>query len=151
MNIHNSTLITLCLAVVFSASTRAKEVPVYRWIDENNVVHFSQHQPKNSEYDKLTTISTYKVQEPSLPVPDELPPVDKPLSAIESERDEIIAKNKAIIEKNCEASKLNEKILSSTDRITSQGPDGKNFVLTEKEKKEKVALNRKNIELYCKK
>lgn len=151
MNIHNSILITLCLAVVFSASTSAKEVPVYRWVDENNVVHFSQHQPKNSEYDKLTTISTYKVQEPILPVPDELPPVDKPLSEVESERDEIIAKNKAIIEKNCEASKLNEKILSSTDRITSQGPDGKNFVLTEKEKKEKVALNRKNIELYCKK
>ncbi|MEH6382953.1 MAG: hypothetical protein V7780_00010 [Colwellia sp.] len=28
----------------------ASELVVYRWLDKNNVVHFSQHQPINDEY-----------------------------------------------------------------------------------------------------
>ena len=151
MSIRHSILFTVCLVVVFSTRIIAEEVPVYRWVDKNNVVHFSQHQPKDSQYSKLTTVSSYKTQTPASSAQDKSPATEKELSALESEREreELIAKNKIIIEKNCEASKLNEKILRSGDKITSKGANGESIILSEKEKKEQLELSRKNIALYC--
>ena len=35
------------LTIYFVTSAVAQNVTVYRWVDKNNVVHFSQHQPNH--------------------------------------------------------------------------------------------------------
>ena len=149
MNIFNSASIALWSAVIFSTNVIAKDIAIYRWVDENNVVHFSQQQPKNSNYSQLTTFSSYKATEKALTEKTTLPSENERLAQFEKERAEVIAKNKEISAKNCEAAQLNEKMLNSFDKITTTTPDGKNKTLSDKEKKAQLALSKEQINMYC--
>lgn len=149
MNIRNSASTILWLAVVFSTNVIAKDIAIFRWVDENNVVHFSQHQPQHSNYSQLTTFSSYKAREKEIPKQNTLPSVDDPLVELEKERAAVIAKNKEIAKKNCDAARLNEKMLNSFDKIMITAPDGKSNVLSEKEKNAQLELSRKQIDMYC--
>ena len=150
MNIRNAASIALWSAVVFSTNVIAKEIAIYRWVDENNVVHFSQHQPQNSNYSQLTTISSYRAKEKELPKKMKKPSVSDQLAKYEQEKAEILAKNEEIAEKNCKAARLNEKTLNSFDSVMFTDPDGKNRALTDKEKNAQLALSKEHIEMYCK-
>lgn len=149
MNIRNSVSIALWLAVVLSTNVIAKDIEIYRWVDENNVVHFSQHHPQDTAYSQLTTFSSYKAKKQVLPEQAESLSVNDQLAEHEKNRAEIVAKNKEIVEKNCEAAQLNEKMLNSFDKIMLTGSEGKNRVLSEKEKKAQLALSKKHIDMYC--
>ena len=37
------------------------ELTVYRWVDKNNVVHFSQHQPIGDEYTQFLVSNESKI------------------------------------------------------------------------------------------
>lgn len=152
MYISNSDFIVLWFVVMFSTSALAKDVAIYRWVDENNVVHFSQHQPQSSNYSQLTTFASYKTKH----APDKTqlennqpPSVDEQLAQHEKKQAEIIEKNKVIAEKNCTAAQLNMKMLNSFSKISIQDPDGNNRVLTDKERKAQITLSTKHIDLYC--
>jgi alpha-D-ribose 1-methylphosphonate 5-triphosphate diphosphatase PhnM len=149
MNIRNSASIALWAAVIFSTNVIAKDIAIYRWVDENNVVHFSQHQPKNTNYSELTTFASYKAKKKALPEQANLPSVDEQLSKYEKDKAEVAAKNKEIAEKNCKAAQINVKTLNSFDTVMITDPDGKNRALTEKEKKAQLALSKKHINMYC--
>ncbi|WP_114325394.1 DUF4124 domain-containing protein [Candidatus Colwellia aromaticivorans] len=147
MCIRSSAFVAICSAVMFSTSAIAKDIAIYRWVDENNVVHFSQQQPQDNSFSQLTTFASYK--ERQQPQKKQLPSVDEQLSQHEINQAEILAKNKVIAEKNCKAAQLNIKMLNSFNKITILDPDGKNRVLTDKEKKAQVTLSNKHIDLYC--
>ncbi len=149
MSIRHSASIALWSAVVFSTNIMAKDIAIYRWVDENNVVHFSQHQPQNTNYSDLTTIASYRAREKELPKSAEIPSVDEQLAKYEKDRAEVAAKNKEIAEKNCKAAKLNEKMLNSFDSVMVTDSEGKNRALSEKEKREQLALSKKHINMYC--
>ncbi|MBL4899901.1 MAG: DUF4124 domain-containing protein [Colwellia sp.] len=147
MCISNSAFVAICSAVIFSASATAKDIAIYRWLDENNVVHFSQHEPQNNNYSQLMTFSSYKAKQQATNKP--LPSVDEQLTKYEKQRVEILEKNKVIAEKNCKAAQINIKMLNSFSKISILDPDGKNRVLTDKEKQAQVTLSNKHIDLYC--
>ncbi|MBL4940416.1 MAG: DUF4124 domain-containing protein [Colwellia sp.] len=149
MNIRHSVTIALWLAVILSTNVIAKDIAIYRWVDENNVVHFSQHQPQTSNYSQLTTFSSYKARKEELPEQAKLPSVDEQLAKYEQEKADIQAKNKKIAETNCKAAQLNEKMLNSFDKVMVTGPDGKNKTLSKKETKAQLALSKKHINMYC--
>ncbi len=149
MNIRNSTFTVLWSAVVFSTNVIAKDIAIYRWVDENNVVHFSQHQPQNGNYSQLTTVSSYQARKRALPKNHNTPSVDEQLSKYEQDKAEVLAKNKEIAEKNCKAAQLNEKMLNSFDKVMITDPDGKNRALSDKEKKAQLTLSKKHRNLYC--
>ncbi len=150
MNIRNSTSIVLWSAVVFSTNVIAKDIAIYRWVDENNVVHFSQHQPQNDNYSELTTVASYQARKKELPNSANTASVDEQLSQYEKDKAEVLAKNEEIAEKNCKAAQLNEKTLNSFDSIMFTDSDGKNRALSDKEKKIQLALSKEHISLYCK-
>lgn len=144
---------TLVLATVtLSANVVAKKIAIYRWVDENNVVHFSQHQPQGDNYSELTTISSYNAQQKQ---PTETkaarPSVSEQIAKHEQEQAEIEAKNKEIMTKNCKAAQLNLKMLNSFNEVLTTDANGNNKLLTEKEKKEQIALSKKHVDLYCEK
>lgn len=151
MNIGNSAFIALGLFAFFSTNVSASDITIYRWVDENNVVHFSQDQPKSTHYSELSTVSSYQAakQPPQKKV--QTPSVDEQLSTFEKDEADALAKNKAVAEKNCQAAQLNEKALSSEGTITLTEPNGKTKKLSDKEKKAQLALTKEHISLYCKK
>ena len=151
MIIRHSVAIALWSAVIFSTNVMAKEIAIYRWVDDNNVVHFSQHQPKNNNYSQLTTFSSYKARKKALPEEDEHSSVDEQLTQYEKEQAEVFAKNKDIAEKNCKAALLNEKMLNSFDEIKITDAEGRNKTLSNKEKNAQLALSKKHIDIYCEK
>jgi hypothetical protein len=152
MCIRNLAFVAIYSAVMFSNSAIAKDIAIYRWIDENNVVHFSQHTPQKNNYSQLTTFASYKAtQQSSVNLANKKTLVDEQLTQYETTQAEILEKNKVIAEKNCKAAKLNIKMLNSFNKITILDSDGKNRVLTNKQKKAQVTLSNKHIYLYCNK
>jgi len=132
----------------------AKEIAIYRWVDENNVVHFSQSLPKGAQYTELSTISSYK----ALSKAERKALADEKESAqiIEDQgkqQNDIIAKNKATYEKNCKAARLNIKMLNTLDsiHISEEKSDGTigSRPLTSEEREEKLELSKKHEGIYC--
>jgi len=137
-------------------SAYAKEIAIYRWVDKDNVVHFSQNLPQGEEYKELSTISSYKAlskaERKALADEEKSTQADEKL---EKEQDNITAKNKATFDKNCKAARLNIKMLNSLDdiHISVEEDDGSigSRPLTGPEKAKKLALSKKHEELYCEK
>jgi hypothetical protein len=137
-------------------SVNAKEIAIYRWVDKNDVVHFSQNLPKNDEYKEFSTISSYKaLSKAERKIIAEQDKADQKFEDQEREVDEVIAKNKATYAKNCKAARLNIKMLNSLDEIhvSEEKKDGTigSRPLTSAEKQEKLALSKKHEGLYCNK
>lgn len=132
----------------------AKEIAIYRWVDKNNVVHFSQNLPKNDNYKEFSTISSYKaLSKAERKIIAEQDKVDKKVEVQEKQIDEVTAKNKAIYKKNCKAARLNIKMLNSLDdiHVNEEKDDGTigSRPLTSAEKEEKLVLSKKHQGLYC--
>lgn len=149
MCIRNSAFVAICSITMFSMSTMANDIAIYRWIDENNVVHFSQQLPQNNNYSQLTTFASYKAKQQSENT--QLPSIDEQLTQHDKKQAEILEKNKVIADKNCKAALLNLKMLNSFSKVTTLDSNGKNHVLTDEEKKAKITLSNKHVDLYCNK
>jgi len=154
MRISNPAFLTICSAIIFSANAIAKDIAIYRWVDENNVVHFSHQVPQDNNYSQLITFSSYKAkQKPDnqqLPSSNQKnPSFDQQLTQDEKRQSAILENNKLIAEKNCNAARVNIKMLNSFSKISVVDSDGENRVLTDKEKKAQLTLSNKHVDLYC--
>jgi hypothetical protein len=152
MFIRNSAILAICSITIFSISAMANDISIYRWIDENNVVHFSQQLPQSNNYSQLSTFASYKAQQQSKVntlTNERLPSVDEQLTEHDKKQAEILEKNKVIAEKNCKAAQLNLKMLNSFNKVTTLDSNGKNHVLTDKEKTAQITLSNKHIDTYC--
>lgn len=147
MCIRISTFIAMWSVVMFSTNAIAKDIAVYRWVDENNVVHFSQHQPQDSNYSQLTTFSSYKAKK--LSKSKVKPSLDEQIEQSKNEHAEIAEKNKVIREKNCTAAQLNRKTLNSFSNVSMVGSDGNSRLLTDEEKAAQLKLSNNHVDLYC--
>jgi hypothetical protein len=161
MNIKKISLTTaLVIGTLLTSSAIshviAKEIAIYRWVDKDNVVHFSQNLPQGNEYKELSTISSYKaLSKAERKVIAEQANTDQENKAQEKQQDETAAKNKATYDKNCKGAKLNIKMLTSLDdiHINEEKVDGTigSRLLTATEKADKLALSKKHEALYCNK
>jgi hypothetical protein len=146
----NLIFIILSFITFFSANVLAKDIPIYRWVDKNNVVHFSQNQPKDNNYTELATNSSYQAKEVTLKHNQQNTTTNEQLSQFEKKKKEVLANNKKITELNCQSARLNEKMLTTLDTVMIVDNNGKNKTLTDKDKKAQLALSKENISLYCK-
>jgi hypothetical protein len=132
----------------------AKEIAIYRWVDKNNVVHFSQNLPHGDEYKELSTISSFQaLSKAERKIIAEQEAAGKKVEDEDKQRENTIAKNKEVYEKNCKNARLNIKMLNSLDDIliSEEKKDGTigNRALTTAEKAEKLKVSKKQEELYC--
>ena len=150
MNVRYTATISFAAALFLSTNVIAKKVSIYRWVDENNVVHFSQNQPIGENYSQLTTITAYQKESKKIIAEDsDKKKEEKRVAEYEEEQQRIIAQNKETYAKNCQAARLNIKMLNSFNKILFTDPDGKNRVLSDEEKQEQLDLSKKHTELYC--
>ncbi|AAZ26038.1 MULTISPECIES: DUF4124 domain-containing protein [Colwellia] len=161
MKIKALSFTAVCLAGVLLTSSvvnfvNAKEIAIYRWVDENNIVHFSQNLPKGDEYREFSTISSYKaLSKAERKLIAEEDSAEQKVMDQEQKQDDVIAQNKATYQKNCKAARLNIKMLNSLNEIhineeKSDGTIGSR-PLTAPEKSEKMALSKNHENLYCNK
>ncbi len=146
-------LLAISIAIVgnlYSPTVTAKDIAIYRWVDKNNVVHFSQNLPKDDNYTQLTTVSSFKAL--SKKERQTLKERDAAEKILAEEKEQLVA-NEETFKRNCQAAKDNIKMLSSFSEvlITEENSDGTttNRVLSDQEKQEQLALSKKHMELYC--
>lgn len=119
----------------FSAFSLAENLTVYRWVDKNNVVHFSQHQPSHNNYTEMSLANVSKPKNyKSLPTKETEP--ETPATA-------------SVTDDKCEEAKTNLKTLKAYDNIQYTDANGKAQVLDEKAKALQLLFNEKQLEIYC--
>ncbi len=119
----------------FSSVSLANNVTVYRWVDKNNIVHYSQHQPAHDNYTELTMSNVAKKKNES------------PSANAQEEKNEDIAI--ASSSNKCEEAKANVRMLKAYDKIQYTDAQGTVQVLTEQEKTQQLQINETKEEVYC--
>ncbi|MFD2168109.1 DUF4124 domain-containing protein [Thalassotalea euphylliae] len=142
------TLLTLSL-LSFSAPLLAQSSTIYRWVDENNIVHFSHEHPDDKDYAVVDVQVSYAPIEPEEASEAEKFFAERQAQQEVADKASQIEKNAALIKQNCEAAKINLKILSGFERILYTDPDGNKRLLSNDEKQEQLALSKKHAEVYC--
>jgi len=125
----------IILGLIFSTFCFADSLTVYRWVDKNNVVHFSQHQPAHDNYTEMSLANSNIPINDTVNAPDEIEtevPID-----ISSTPDK------------CEEARANISTLKTFERIQFTDASGKVQVLDDKAKELQLQINEKQLELYC--
>ncbi len=146
------------LLLGFAAQAGADEV--YRWVDENGVVNYTQLKPRDADVETITTDSggaRAVNNEPVAPVPVTSAATGEPMSAeqekmleglraAEQARQDEIARIKS---ENCQQSRDVLNRLTLKDRIRIRGADGEYRIMPEDERQDRISKAQENIALYC--
>lgn len=140
----------LILSLIYSAFTsNAEEQVIYKWVDSNNIAHFSQLKPNQEKFIEIpiNSISKKIKQTDSLNTKQ-----DEFGSAINSINKEY-EKNtiEATMAKYCEKARKDIRTLIAFDDVKYTNAKGKVKFLSESEKKKKLILSEKKVAVYCKK
>jgi hypothetical protein len=130
--------------VIYVSYCSASELVVYRWLDKNNVVHFSQHQPINDEYTQFLISNQSKVISRADVMP--LLPANK--SGLPKSDKENIPSTINTSEK-CKGAKENLAMLLAFKKLQYTDENGVKQILNEQEKNQQLAINQKRTEVYC--
>jgi len=122
---------------VSSTAVLADNVTVYRWVDKNNVVHFSQHQPDHNNYTEIS-VSTKTPKS-----------VLNSTGAVEEPAEDTQPLQISGSPEKCEEAKANVRVLKSYDKIEYTDENGDKQLLSETEKQQQLAINEKQVEVYC--
>tara|TARA_R110000744_G_scaffold103392_4_gene198254 strand:- start:2646 stop:3137 length:492 start_codon:yes stop_codon:yes gene_type:complete len=145
MNIK--TLSLFLMTLVYFDVFAAEQITVYRWIDKDKVVHFSQHQPEHDDY---IEISMAKNQKSSINNDTEKSTTAN--QAINNTLVNIDANNDAIENLNndkCVSARENIDTLQNFDKIQFKDEKGNVKVLSALDKKQQLSMNTKQAEVYC--
>lgn len=126
---------------------------MYKWTDEDGVVHYTQHPPPEefevTEIDPPPDIDTKKAL-------NEFEAEQEKLHELEKQREEQEAKQAekeriaAIFEKNCQISRDRLKKLQNTGRVRAIDAEGNMTRITPEEHQSRIDAVKKKIEKYCK-
>ncbi len=139
------TLALISTMLMYFDVTAAEQLTVYRWIDKDNVVHFSQHQPKDGDYIEISMANNQKstavIEQENTTSPRQDPTLAK--SAVEetgtSEGDN----------DKCNSARDNLNTLQNFDKIQYKDEKGNMKVLGAIEKEQQLAMNKKQVEVFC--
>ena len=128
------------LFITISTNILAEDVVVYRWVDNNNVVHFSQNQPASGNYTEILMASNGQPKKP-------LGSVSNDVSKVKSDNVKLPTVDTS---SQCEEAKTNLKTLTTFDRIRYTDENGETKILGEEQQKEQIITNKSRIKEYCK-
>lgn len=147
---------SLLFAGLLSLSATAQAAEYYTWIDENGVTNFSQRGPQSGDASVISKGSRPGQQTPAdnarpkpIPEPEPANPEVDPDTVIAEQRAAVAAKIAEQKAANCEIGKRNLTSLEMYERIRVMGEDGKERLLSDAEKAERMATARQTIREYC--
>jgi hypothetical protein len=130
----------ILLALIFSNSVFGSQVTIYRWVDNNNIVHFSQNHPTKGNYTQLSS-SQMKIEKSRINAAAQM----KATLEEEANKEEVKDDEKT----KCLTAQKNLNTLKNFENIKYKTASGEYKVLTVKEKKAQLMFNKTQIELYC--
>lgn len=138
-------LITLLISALFfcSSSSIAAQGVIYQWVDQNNIVHFSEQQP---EHDNYTTLQVLGVPQTKQQNSDKKSTVQQTAKEKAQPTSPELQKQ---LNTRCEEAKENLKTLQTYTNVRVQNTDGEFSVLSEEEKQQQIIISQKQIEVYC--
>ncbi|MBA6294817.1 DUF4124 domain-containing protein [Colwellia sp. MB02u-9] len=139
---------SFCLVTLVSFDVFAAEkMTVYRWFDEHNVVHFSQHQPDRDDYIEISMSNNKKssviTDEASS---DEALKLQNNTLGDSSEKSNV---NHELNDEKCLTARENITTLANFDTIQYKNGQGSVEILTALEKQQQLTMNKKQAEVYC--
>lgn len=144
MNIKTLSLFMMIL--VYSDVFAADQITIYRWVDKENVVHFSQNQPAHDDYIEISMANNKKS---SATIDKEKPAVEtqsaNSASLTTEESNEAIAS----LNQKCITARDNLNTLQNFDKIQYKDEQGNVKVLGDKETQQQLEMNKKQVEVYC--
>lgn len=134
------------LLLTFSLTIFANDMVIYRWVDENNVVHFSQNQPATGDYTEILMANAHNTSQEL-----ESPSNEKDVLTSKIDDEDEISENLTIdAAGKCNEAKKNLETLTTFDRIRFVDENGETQILDEAAQEEQISINKKRIEIYCK-
>lgn len=134
----------------FSANLDAKAI--YKWKDEKGNIQYSQTKPpKGVEY----TVLNYRQEKAGVSsskgksATTQVSPEDEIIAKQEAQKEQIAAQQNDLNQKNCKIAQNNLQVLESQTRIQIE-EDGKRRMLTDKERSDRLADAKKNVDKFCK-
>lgn len=140
-------IIASLLAFYITAVSSAQNVTVYRWVDEKNVVHYSQHQPKHNDFTELTLSVLAKPKSQQANVSKSADNKVNSLNVLSKKREALTQSDAS--KSKCEQAKSNVTTLKNYDNIQYTDESGEIKVLSDLEKEQQLAINEKQVEVYC--
>ena len=136
-------LIKICIAAGLSLLLATTvQAAMYKWTDEKGNVHYSQHPPRDKQYERI--------KKQKAPPPSSAPTYTTPSFSQDPADEKVakeVAKNKEIRKKNCEAAKNNLRVYSVHRRV--KGQDGLIRVVPWPEREKKMAEAKEQIKEFC--
>ncbi len=134
--------------LVFSSVCFGENIVIYRWVDANNVVHFSQHQPAHDNYTTMTMSARIKQQqkEQTMVENDDAPSEQSSSFANQEAAPSVVSMT---IEQRCKDAQDNIKTLSAFDQVQYTDSEGQVHILSKEEKRQQLMLSQKQVEIYC--
>ncbi len=152
-------VIALVAALLAVSSLPAGADKIYRWVDENGVVNYTQQKPRDTESEAIVTnTGAPRTVSETAPAPiatsaatgEELSPEQQKmldgLRAAEQARQDEIAQIKA---DNCQQSRDVLSRLTLKNRIRVKDANGEYAMMPEDERQRRISEAQKNIALYC--
>ncbi|WNC73359.1 DUF4124 domain-containing protein [Thalassotalea psychrophila] len=133
-------LLLSATATLLTTLVQAKNVTVYRWVDENNVVHYGQHEPLEDDFSEITVETTYS-------------PVQAPLKEnVSAEAKQKLLNSQVARASNikCKNAEANLRTLNDFAKIEVTEENGKSRLLTDVERIQRISQSEKEVEAYCK-
>ena len=145
MNIK--TLLFFSMILVYSDVFAAEQITIYRWIDKEDVVHFSQNQPPHDDYIEISMAKNQK----------SAATIEKDMSSLSSQSTDksfVTAQENSdaidnINQDKCITARDNFSTLQNFDKIQYKDETGNVKVLGALEKQQQLAMNEKQVEVYC--
>jgi hypothetical protein len=131
-------VIALCLASLLAGSP-ALAAKVYKWVDEQGVVNFSEHPPKNTKAVEIKPNIGH-----SEPVIYEKPAAETPAQAAPTEQQASLKDAQ-----RCEIARKNLQVLQTFGRVRVPEKDGSFHYLTEQEQQDRLKTTQQAIDESC--
>jgi hypothetical protein len=137
-----SVRIVFIIVTLYTCQALSSELTVYRWVDKNNVVHFSQYQPAGDDFTEFIISNHSKIisraNQSQLSF-DEIKPLET----------DIPTPSTIDITEKCKEARENVNMLTAFDKVQYTDEEGNKQVLTGKEKQQQLEINEKRTEVYC--
>lgn len=133
------------LFFIFLSQTLAQEGFIYRW-QENGQWQYATFPPEGIQAEKIRVNAPQAPSQPST-VMDQLPAANNPPEVGLSPED--LEKLRAGRKVTCDTAKKNLITLQSSPRIVVQNPDGTEKMLSDDERKERIAQEEKTAAEFC--
>jgi len=132
------------LLVTLSFNVLSDDVIVYRWVDKDNVAHFSQNQPATGNYTEILMANS---RASNFQNDDAVKAV---MPSVVAAKEKVTNKTTNDSTEQCKDAKKNLETLAGFDRIRFVDANGETQILDKAEQEEQITINKKIVDTYCK-